>query len=121
MSEVNERILKIVGSVVLPEPLKMKHDYAIGVIINITERAEKDRDDGTVDIIYKGRLCGAVAIEKDFGKKIFANYRASPSKKLRQRIWNLWAEKEEGDFDKYYEKVMAQIISNLDDIIEKYV
>ncbi len=114
---MSEKLLKIIGTAILPEDLEKGHDYSVGLIVNITERTEKIQDDGTEDILFKARMCGPIVIQKDFGKKIFGKLKVSPSKKLRQRLWMIWSEKEEGDFDAFYEKAMNKIISNVEDYV----
>ncbi|MDA2921685.1 hypothetical protein MYX07_00280 [Patescibacteria group bacterium AH-259-L07] len=87
--KINERILKILGTAILPEMLKIDHDYTIGLTINITDINKKSRQDGSYNFIHKGKMLGELLVQKDFGKKIFAPTKGSSSKKWRDQLWAL--------------------------------
>lgn len=110
--EINEKILKITGGVCLEEEL----DPSLVVKINegeisIYEVSKRDNDDGTYDLVYKGRFTSGIGLTQE-GKAIRGRDRTSESKKTRYAIKYFFAEEgtdTEEEYKIFHQKLRANI------------
>jgi len=111
--EVNEHILKLIGTVSLFGSLEIGDNYHVIIEGSIVGKSEDNNEDGTVNLTYKFRPI-KVEVLTPKGQMIKTKDNRKMSQKLRGRIWMLWQESHEQiDFLEYYEKRMKEIISNL--------
>lgn len=116
--KVNEFILRLVGTVNIPEPVKRGNDYKVSLEGSITDKHEKDRDDGTIDEIFTFRPhLGEIMDDK--GKKIKAKDRRRNSQKLRAMIFYLYGESgDTRDFEEFYDAFMLKLLANFEGVVE---
>jgi len=107
---IKEYILRITGSVSLPELLKVDHDFVIGLTVNVFSAEKRSNQDGTYSILFKAKPTGQIVIEGDKGEKIFAKAKGeSWSKKWRNIIWS-----ENEDYD----EIMKKMVSHWEEVLE---
>lgn len=123
--KTNEHILQLSGSVNLQEPLEENSTYKIETEIDVVSIIHRNRQDGTKDLIYKGKTNGIVEIIDKKEKKILAKKYNSPSQKMRFAI-EIYHENNidkpnfefiHHDRDEFYNQTINKIIANLNDII----
>jgi len=108
--KIKEYILRITGLVSLPEPLRVDHDFVIGLTINVYSAEKRSNQDGTYSILFKAKPTGEIVIESDKGEKIFAKAKGeSWSKKWRNIIWNA---------GENYDEIMAKMIDYWEEVLE---
>lgn len=115
--QINERLLRITGSAFLENDIDMDNRFKFEGECEPYSREEKDRQDGSYDIIYKAKFCGLLNVEQG-GKKILAKDRTSKSRRLKGAIWYLGQEQGVDDDNIFYEVVMDKILVNLPEIWE---
>jgi len=109
--EINDYILKIIGSSSLPQPLNTDKDYTFLIKAEIDTESKKDLKDGKIDIIYKYRQIEATIVDEK-QNMIFSKDRRSRSQRLRGRIY-IW-QKDNGipmDDEAYYNMMLDKIIT----------
>lgn len=109
MAEINENLLRLTGTVVLPETLEIDEDYTLGLTCNIQKREQRSCNNGKYDLVHTGKLNGQVVIQNKWGKNISAKTKGSPSQRLRNRMR---IDFEGDDFDGEYSHCMDILISN---------
>uniref|UniRef100_A0A6H1ZPA6 Uncharacterized protein n=1 Tax=viral metagenome TaxID=1070528 RepID=A0A6H1ZPA6_9ZZZZ len=116
--EINEYILKIIGSSNLDSGLEQGKRYLIEVEADVYDITQRDNQDNTINEIYKARMTGNTKI-LDNGKVIIkAEKKGTRSQKLHGAIWINWnMQGLTEDFDQYYEKQMIKITTYLPEII----
>ena len=120
---IDSHEIKIIGGANIEhsegDKLELKHDYTIGAIVNCSEIAIKDNQDGTERRVYKMKLTGGLLISGDWGEKpIKAKGKGSPSQKMRNALYYKHTELGvEEDFETWYERKVSEIIVKLDNII----
>ena len=111
----NEYIIKLTGSACIPEPIENGHDYYILTNAQCYSEEKRDRQDGTVDMVYKLRLLGEVTIS-DKGKTLIkgkSKKEPSCSEILRNTLWVYHQQyHQEDDFEEYYKQEMRKIINS---------
>ena len=108
---LNENIVRILGSISIERELEIGRDYEIKVTASCTEKAKVDNNDGTFNFKHKLRLITGEIIN-DRGQSLRLNIKSSWSQKLRRRIFAMGLD---------YEKIMPFIVSSVEEIIERYV
>ena len=118
MNNINEHILKLSGFACLPKALEYKR-YMAGIEFDINKISKKDRQDGSFDFEYKGKMTGNLVIRSE-EKKIYGTGKKSPSSKLRARLWHYYRQRDyEITFDQFYAQCMFQIYNNIDIVLEQ--
>lgn len=117
--KINEYVLRLGGKVTLLEPVDLGHNYSIKVGGSITEKTDKDNEDGTINRYFKFEPV-QVEIISPLGKTIKSKDPRSKSKLLRACIYKHWKEfpNDMSDED-FYDTVLNYIISNSEKIAEK--
>jgi len=114
MSNINEHILRIVGSHPLSGPLDASHYARIQTEIAIESVEKKDLHDGTFDMIYKAKATAAVDAEQ-LGKVVRGKPpKQSQSKKLRAKVYGRGYEESVADSERHYDDFMEKLLSNFD-------
>ena len=70
--KINEHILRVSGSANLPQPLEENHTYLIQTEVDIQNITHKNKNNGTKDLIYKGKSTGIIQVllgKKKAGRK----------------------------------------------------
>jgi len=118
-NQINEHILKITGSAMLPEPLEFENDYSLGVNVSVVKISDVSKNDGTKDKEYTGRLI-TCEILKDNGTVMKTEVGSSQSKKLRNQIY-AWGLDNHSDIEseELYETIMNGIRANGDAIFNR--
>jgi len=121
----NEHIIQLSGRASLLSPLNEAESYKIETEIDIVDINHKNRQDGTKDIIYKGKTTGVVEITDKLGKKVRAKDARTPSQKLRFAI-EIYHQDHNGepyyefvqhDSEEFYRQTMGKIMAGMDNII----
>ena len=117
--KISDYLLKISGDIVLPQKLEIDHSLTLGIPVDIVKKSLSSNQDGTYRMIYRGRPSGEIVIQTDWGKKILAKTRKSPSKRFRDQLFIVYRERgTEMDFEDWYkliyDKIMADPHSLLD-------
>lgn len=86
--EINERILKINGSVNISEGLELDTDYSIMITGGCYRKEQVSQEDGTSNMVYKIKPITIDLIDKT-GKKVPTKDKGSFSKKWRNFIWQM--------------------------------
>lgn len=95
----------------LPEPLDRELRCLVTTEVDIYSVEHPTRDEGEYDELYKAKVVGVTIVRQGEEKApVLAKSKRSPSKKLRQRIW------QDDPDEEYYDKCMNAVISNWDDI-----
>ena len=117
--QINDYVLKLGGKVSLLEPIDLGHNYKITISGSITEKTDKDNEDGTLSRYYKFEPI-TVEVLNELGKRIKSKDSRSKSKQLRACIYALWKNSSNslGD-EEFYDRVMDYIIYNSDSLAEK--
>lgn len=119
--DINEHILKIVGSASIEEPLEMGADYHLNLTANVYHTGQEDNGDGTIDEIYKLRLL-TCEIKDRLGKKIKTERTGKMSQAMRIGIISIMREiYPEMDSEEAYKKAMGVILDNLTDIVKTLI
>lgn len=124
---INEHILQLSGKANLPQPLKENCSYMINAEIDIKDIIHKNRQDGTKDLIYKGKSTGIVQIQNQRNKEevFFAKDTRTASQKLRFAI-ELYHQNHNGEPDyefiypnseEFYQRTMNKIMADISNII----
>jgi len=118
--KINENILKLSSAGInLPQKLEQGFRYKIETDIDIYEITERDNQDGTINMIYKGRSTGEVSILNTQGKLIKAQEKKKVSQSIHGAIWyvhNFGGLTE--DFNNYYERQGKKMASYMPEIIK---
>ena len=118
--KVNENILKISsGGVCLPESLSLSHRYILRTEIDITDVTKKDNQDGTINLIFKGKQTGNIELLADGKKVIKAEAKKRVSQSIHGAVWHY--HNEQGmteDFEEYYNRTGKKIASYMPEIIK---
>jgi hypothetical protein len=121
----NEHIIQLSGKANLISPLNEGESYKIQTEIDIVDINHKNRQDGTKDIIYRGKTTGIVEITDKLGKKFKGKDVRTPSQKLRFAI-ELYHQNHNGepyyefinhDNEEFYSQTINKILAGLDNII----
>jgi hypothetical protein len=105
----NSHSIKLSGKFEIPEPIEIDRDYQISLTGSVDSIA-KHSDGGEISYVYSLKpLYGEVTTDK--GDTVKMVKKGSQSQKLRAEILSLGLN---------YEQEMNIIISNLDDILERY-
>lgn len=112
MIDTNENLLKICGEASIPQPLLLDNDYEIKLKVSIVSTTQRSQQDGSMDIIHKGRILSGEILNED-GKSMKIKDRNSNSKKLRNLIYRDWLEAGTSiDSDLFYEIYMNKLLAN---------
>ena len=94
VDSINEKIIKITGSVNIPDELQIDCEYVLQCKTSCDKVEKKSNQDGTVNLIYKLRLSGDMTILDSKLKQLMkAKDTKSMSQKLRGRIYEYQNEK----------------------------
>jgi len=116
-NNINEHILKLSGFACLSKALDYKR-YMAGIEFDVDKISKKDKQDGSFDFEYKGKMTGNIVIRSE-ENKIYGTGKKSSSSKLRARLWHYYRQKDyDLTFDQFYEKTMFQIRNNLEYVLE---
>lgn len=116
--ELNENIIKFNGACSLPQSLDLDGDYAAGIKFNVTSAERKKNDDGTYDLIHKGRLVEIIISDK-LGNKIYSKDKTKNSVKLRFAILSLKDQfAPQMEDEAFYNLVMGKLTWHLPTLIE---
>ena len=116
--ETSERIIKITGSQNISEDLEMDTEYDLSLRAECKSYKPSSNDNGTVNITYYLSLTGDKFEISDGKKVIKAKDKRKRSQKMRNCFYMIWQEKGSiGEFEDYYDQIMAKAIANLEDII----
>ena len=113
---INSYILKLVGSVELPESIQISHNFKAVISGQIGESRLKDNQNGTFDQIFIFKPIVVETID-ELGKALKSKDSRSESKLTRSAIWKQW--KNCGmdiSEDDYYKHVQGWIRRNIEDI-----
>src|SRR3990167_10026565 len=115
--KINEFVLRLGGKVTLLEPVDLGHNYSIRVGGSITEKTDKDNEDGTINRYFRFEPV-QVEVTSPLGKTIKSKDPRSKSKLLRACLYRAWKESNSdlGD-EEFYEKVMNHIIAYSDYLV----
>lgn len=114
---LNEYILKVTGSASIDQPLEIGKRYACGIEFGITDERKIDREDGTYDVEFKGKLIRA-QVKKENGEIVKTKDKTAQSVKTRLAILACKNEfRPEMDDDSWYNLVQGGIRHSLRDII----
>jgi hypothetical protein len=123
--EINEHILQLSGTACLTAPLQEGESYKIQTEIDIVSVVHKNRQDGTKDLVYKGKTTGIVDISDKLDNKVFGKKTKTESQKLRFAI-ELYHNSHNGepdyefihhDSEEFYRQVHDKLRARLDNII----
>src|SRR3990167_5222572 len=103
--QINDHILRLIGSASIQSALKGGHDYRITVDSQCVSVEAKDNQDGTLNIIYKCQLFGNVGVIENGETAILGkSKKGSPSQMLRLCIRREWQQNTATqDEQEYYE------------------
>lgn len=107
MNELNENIIRILGSASVMKPLLPDRDYEFKVIGECYSKEKRSRQDGTYDNIFKVKLISGEVVN-DKGESMMIKSKSRWSQKLRSAILQKGLD---------YEETMPIIISKLDEIV----
>lgn len=116
---INEHILRILGSVNLPEGLEQGMRYLVETEVDVYEITDRDNQDGTINRTYKTKQSGIAKILSPGKKIIKAEAKKSRSQKMHAAIWyyhNMNGLTE--PFEDYYDRIMAKANAYMPEIIE---
>lgn len=117
--EINEKILRFVGSASIPDKLEVGEDLTLGVNVNVYSAEVKNNEDGTGNEIYRCRPTGEVLITRKWGKPMKGRSKSSSSKQLRNAFYYLHTENNiTEDLEEWRIKQMNLIIAKLPEVIE---
>ena len=114
--EINSHILKVHKQAELSEALDSKQVFIIdNAEITIFEKAYRDKDDGTYDVIYKGGITSAITGHQ--GEKVIRGVdKTKKSRKLRGAVWHLGNDEGVEDQEVFYDLFMDKLIANADGV-----
>ena len=69
----------------IPQPLDYA-DYSVALMVTITDVSRPDNDDGTLDIVFKGKASGELIIKDKFDKVYIKADRSSQSYRFRSQV-----------------------------------
>ena len=119
MDTINEQIIKFSGKACIPEGLTLGNSYKVLIDGEITAITDSNNQDGTKNRIHKFEPILAT-ITKDNGETIKTKDTRSWSTKLRKVIYAIWINNNSNiTSEEYYEKVMKQILLDMDNITSK--
>ncbi len=119
--ELNEYVLKLIGSASIDQPLELGRRYACGIEFGITDEKKRDNENNTFDLEYKAKLIRA-QIKADNGVMIKTKDKTAQSVKTRLAILNRKDfYKPEMDEDSFYNLVQGYIRHNIDNIINEAI
>src|SRR6185369_120437 len=105
--------LRIIGICELPTPLEMGVDYIVAGKLSIPKIETIDLKIGKFELLHKGKI-HSIELADKIGKTFKGTAKGSQSQVMRYKI-----------MDKYgadaYESVMSVLLTNLDEICEKYI
>lgn len=119
MHNINEHILRILGTVNLPEGLENSKRYLLSTEIDVYETADRDNQDGTINRVYKAKQTGKADILTEGKKIIKAEAKRTRSQKMHAGIW--YYHNTQGfteSFDDYYDRIMRKMTAYIPEIIE---
>jgi len=111
MTEVNKYLLKITGSAELEQELNAKKDVFLNMPIAIYSCEYSDQQDGTVNIIYKSKVCGAIEARQG-DVKIKGKDPSKMSQKMRSRIRWFGEGFVVADTEGYYEAMIKELMKD---------
>ena len=114
---IDDYFIKLSGKAALPKPLEIGHNYRIEIEGSITEKKEKDREDGgrVYTWIFEPVL---VSVINEKGERIKAKDVRRISQRLRARCYVYWKNNQiEQDFEEWYQRIGEKMIINFDEII----
>lgn len=118
--EVDQHIVKILGTAQLEEALKMDHDIHLNATANVYKREEVSNQDGTVNVVYKAKIL-TVKVLDDLGVLIKSSAKKKQSQALRFAIESYRQDKfPERDEEEFYTFVMGKIIDNLEVVVDTF-
>lgn len=119
--DIDQHILKLIGTAQLEEELLIGHDLHLNATANVYKREEVDNGDGTVNVVYKAKLL-TVQVRNDLGVLIKSSAKKKQSQAMRFAIEAYRQEHApERDEEEFYTMVMNKIMINLDGIISAFV
>ena len=97
----------------LPDPLDRDCRCLVTTEVDIHDVSHPTNGDGTFDEVYKAKVVGTTIVRQGEEKApVLAKSKRSRSVQLRSSLWRLDASED------YYDKVMAAIISNTEEVVE---
>jgi len=117
---INEHIVRLVGSASIPEPLENGSDYGIICDVGIYSEEDVNNQDGTFNKKYKAKLLGNMEIIPKGKSPIKVKVKGSTEgQQLRMLLLDEWRSLGTGEsFEDYYHKEMQELIRNRRDKIE---
>ena len=118
---INSHFLRISGKAELPKEIKMGHNYHASLEGSITAVTDSDNHDGTYDRMYKFEPI-KIEILNGKGESLKLKDTRSMSQLFRARVWKVWKNNLSGmSFEDYYNKVMLNLIQNVDEVVDMYI
>lgn len=115
---IDDYLIKLSGKAVLPEPIEIGNNFKVVIQGAITEKREKDREDG--GRIYTW-LFEPVIVETidELGKTLKAKDIRKTSQRMRSRCWLYWKENNINmSDDDFWNWIGSGIIRHFDEIVD---
>lgn len=98
----------------IPKPMDYK-DYTVAMYISVESIDRPDNQDGSIDVIFKGKATGEIIVKDEFDKVYIKTDKRSQSQKLRGQIFN-----EGDDYDETMQVIRHLYNPYIKELIEKY-
>ena len=115
---IDDHFLKLTGKANIPEGLEINNNFKVLISGSITEKKERDRDDGGRIFTY---LFEPVLVEciDSLGKTLKAKDVRRVSQRLRGRAFQYWKENDiTEDFELWYSHIGEKMIFFFDELLE---
>lgn len=117
--DVDQHIIKLIGTANVEEGLTLDHDYHINATANCYRKEEVSNQDGSVNYVHKLKIL-TISVRSDLGVLIKTDAKKKQSQAMRFAIEAYRQEHfPEEDEEAFYTRVMTKIIDMLDVIIGK--
>lgn len=110
MKTLEERQLKISGSVNFFEEINIENEVGIIGNLQVYSVEKKNNEDGTYNMIYKAKFPEGVELI-DSGRKLRTKDKSKKSQQLRRKIAGIDSSEE------YYQKTLDKLIHNIEDVV----
>lgn len=110
MKDLNERQLKITGSVNFFEEINVDNEVGIIGNLQVYEVAKRNNNDNTYNLIYKAKFPAGVELV-DSGRQIRTKDKSKKSQQLRRKIMEM------DNSEEYYQRTMDKLIHNIEDVV----
>lgn len=119
MDKIDNYILKISGGIYIPEELDKEKVVSItNAEVTLYSEEKRDNQDGTYNLVYKGKVTSAVEFVQE-QKKIIGKPKQSQSVGLRRSIEFLADSKGMPDREEFYKIYTDKIMSNAEEVWDR--